>query len=195
MENAERRTSEAPARRRFQLEAQGADITHDLRDAHQGSTIEQPMVNVNASHAIFTRGKCPLKREWASNLPTPMPWPLQRSSTHGHRWTTPWPFQSSPWSRTPWLLTPWPRSHFGHHGRHHQHAYWYSKPSINIDQMTLTATFQLILDYVTLIVNVDIIKFILLIDDPWPLIEFNANMILINKYVHCQSMPFQPSLI
>ncbi len=84
MENADGGTTVAPARRRLQLEPQGADITHDLRDAHHGSTIEHPMVNVNDPHAIVTRGKCPLKRERASTLATPIPWPLQWSSTHIH---------------------------------------------------------------------------------------------------------------
>ena len=73
MENKDRRMLEAPERRRFQLEAQGADIDHDLREAHHGSNIEHAMVNVNAHHAIVNRGKCPLKRERASTLPTPMP--------------------------------------------------------------------------------------------------------------------------
>ena len=73
MENAAEWTTEAPARRRFPHEAQGADIDHDLRDAHQGSTIEHVMVKDNDSHAIVTRGKCPLKRERASTLPTPIP--------------------------------------------------------------------------------------------------------------------------
>ena len=72
MENLTGRTAQAPAGRRLQLEAQGADIAHDLRDAHHGSTIEHPMVNVNASHAIVTRGKCTLMRERASTLPTPI---------------------------------------------------------------------------------------------------------------------------
>ena len=72
MENANRRTPGTPERRRFQLAAQGADITHDLRDAHHGSTIEDQIYNVNAHHAIINRGKCPLKRERASTLPTPI---------------------------------------------------------------------------------------------------------------------------
>ena len=70
MEHSQRRNPESPERRRFQHAVQGADITHDLREALQGSTIEHPMVNVNASHAIVNRGKCPLKRERASTLPT-----------------------------------------------------------------------------------------------------------------------------
>ena len=72
MSNVGGRPAEAPGRRRFQLEAQGADITHDLRDGHHGSTIEHAMVNLNAPHAIVNRGKCPLKRERASTLPTPI---------------------------------------------------------------------------------------------------------------------------
>ena len=72
MENATGWTTEAPARRRFPHEAQGADITNDLRDAHHGSTIEHFMVSVSDPHAIVTRGKCPLKRERASTLPTPI---------------------------------------------------------------------------------------------------------------------------
>ena len=72
MENTIGKTTKAPARRRFQLEAQGADINNDLGDAHHGSTIEHVMVNLNAPHAIVTRGKCPLKRERASTLPTPI---------------------------------------------------------------------------------------------------------------------------
>ena len=57
MENATGKTTEAPARRRFQIEAQGADIENDLGDAHHGSTIEHVMANVNAPHAIVNRGK------------------------------------------------------------------------------------------------------------------------------------------
>ena len=72
MENLLGKSAEAPARRRFQLEAQGADIDNDLRDAHHGSTIEHVMVNINDLHAIVNRGKCPLKRERASTLPTPI---------------------------------------------------------------------------------------------------------------------------
>ena len=73
MENLTGQTTEAPVRRRFQLEAQGVDITNDLRDAHHGSTIEHAMVNINDHHAIVNRGKCPLKRERASTLPNPIP--------------------------------------------------------------------------------------------------------------------------
>ncbi len=57
MENLIGHKAEAPARRRFPHEAQGADITNDLRDAHHGSTIEHVMVNVNDLHAIVNRGK------------------------------------------------------------------------------------------------------------------------------------------
>ena len=71
MDNTTGKTTQAPERRRFELEAQGADITHDLRDAHHGSTIERVMVYLNDPHAIVNRGKCPLKRERASTLPTP----------------------------------------------------------------------------------------------------------------------------
>ena len=153
MENANRRTPGTPERRRFQLAAQGADIAHDLREAHQGSTIEHPMVNVNDPHAIVNRGKCPLKRERASTLTTPMPWSLQRSSTHGHLWPIPWAFQSSPLSWTPWLLTPWAQSHFHQLGRHQQHAHWCSKSSINCNQVTSVVTFHMILCLIALIVN------------------------------------------
>ena len=72
MENVTGRITGAPERRRFQLEVQGADIEHDLRDAHHGSNIEHAMVNVNDHHAIVNRGKFPLKRERASTLPTPI---------------------------------------------------------------------------------------------------------------------------
>ena len=72
MENALVRKRETPDRRRFQLAVQGADISHDLHYAHHGSTIEHVMVNVNDPHAIVNRGKCPLKRERASTLPTPI---------------------------------------------------------------------------------------------------------------------------
>ena len=145
MKNLSGRTTQAPAGRRFQLAAQGANITHDLRDGHHGSTIEHAMVNVNASHAIVNRGKCPLKRERASTLPTPIAWPLQRSSTHGHRWPIPWAFKSSLWSWTPWLLTQWAQSHFDQLGLHQQHAHWCSKSSINGNQGTSAVTFHVIL--------------------------------------------------
>ena len=72
MENAAERTTQVLKRRRFQNEPQGADITNDLRDALHGSTIEHVMVNFNDPHAIVNRGKCPLKRERASTLPTPI---------------------------------------------------------------------------------------------------------------------------
>ena len=157
MEHQVGRTTRTPAGRRLQHDVQGADIGQDLRDGQHGSTIGDPMFHVNDPHGNVNRGKCPLKREWASTLPTPSAWPLQRSSTPSFCcWLTiPWAYQSSPWSRTPWLLTPWPQSHFDPHGRHRQHAHWYSKSSINVDQMTLTATFQLILGVVALIVKVD----------------------------------------
>ena len=72
MEHSYRRTPGSPERRRCQHSAQVADITNDLREGHQGSIIEHPMVNVNASYAIVNRGKCPLKRERASTLTTPI---------------------------------------------------------------------------------------------------------------------------
>ncbi len=153
MDNTTGKTTQALERRRFQLEAQGADITHDLPDPHQGSTIEHVMVNVNAPHDIVIRGKCPLKRERASTLPTPKPWPLQRSSTHGHRWPIPWPFQSSPLSYTPWLLRPRAQSNFDQLGRQQQHARWCSKSSINHNQVTSVVTFHMKLCLIALIVN------------------------------------------
>jgi len=85
MEHQVRRTTGTPARHRLQPDVQGADIDHDLRDGQHGSTIGDPMFHVNDPHAIVNRGKCPLKRERASTLPTPIAWQLQRSSTHGHR--------------------------------------------------------------------------------------------------------------
>jgi hypothetical protein len=72
MENTIGNTKKALERRHFQLEAQGADITNDLRDAHHGSTIEHTMVNLNHPHGIVNRGKRPLKRERVSTLPTPI---------------------------------------------------------------------------------------------------------------------------
>ena len=71
MEHQDRRTTGTPAGRRMQLDVQGADIDHDLRDGQHGSTIGDPMFHVNDPHGNVTRGKCPLKRERASRLPTP----------------------------------------------------------------------------------------------------------------------------
>ena len=153
MDNAAGKTTSAPERRRLPLAVQGADIDHDLRDAHHGSNIEHAMVNVNDHHAIVNRGKCPLKRERALTLTTSKPWPLQRSSTHGHRWPIPWAFQPSPWSWTPWNLTPWAQSHFDQLARHQKHAHWCSKSSINCNQVTSVVTFHMILCLIALIVN------------------------------------------
>ena len=157
MEHTGRRTPGPPARQSFQHGVQGADIGFDLHDGQHRSIIGDTMLNVHDPHGNINRGKCPLKRERASTLPTPTAWPLQWSSRpYLCCWLTiPWAYQSSPWSRTPWLLTPWPQSHFDPHGRHRQNAHWYSKSSIHIDQLTLTATFQLILVEVAIIVNVD----------------------------------------
>ena len=71
MEHTVRRTTGTPAGRRLQPDDQGADIGYDLFDGLHESIIGVPMLNVNDPHGNINRGKCPLKRERASRLPTP----------------------------------------------------------------------------------------------------------------------------
>ena len=71
MANTGREERGTPEGRRLPHDVHGADIGYDLHDGQHGSIIGDPMLNVNDPHGNINRGKCPLKRERASTLPTP----------------------------------------------------------------------------------------------------------------------------
>ena len=118
-----------PARRRSQHDVYGVDIAHDLRDGQHGSTIGDPMTHVDDPHVNVNRGKCPLKRERASTLPTPIPWPLQPSST-------------------PPFIVDWrSHGHFNHHHGRGHHDFWHHELSRTSIPMTVTVNLPIDTQY------------------------------------------------